>query len=40
MEHIYECRYLNENTVEITFEEIFGDNIKSQIKYWNALKVV
>ena len=32
MEHIYECRYLNENTVEIKFEEIFGEKIKSQKK--------
>ena len=32
MEHIYNCRYLNENPVEIKFEEIFGEKIKSQKK--------
>ena len=32
MEHLYECEFLNETTIEIKYEEIYGDNIKLQKK--------
>ena len=32
MEHIYECKYLNEKRAEIKFEEIFENDLKKQKK--------
>ena len=38
MEHIYKCIILNEQTPEIKFEEIYGDNITKIKKIQERLK--
>ena len=38
MEHIYECKHLNEKRAEIKFEEIFKNDINNRRKLWRDLK--
>ena len=39
MEHIYECKYLNEKRAEIKFEEIFENDLKKQKKIMERFKL-
>ena len=38
MQHIYSCKLLNENQIEISYDKLHNGNLKSQIKVFRRMK--
>ena len=38
MAHIYLCKYLNQNNPEISYDQIYNGNLKSQIKVYKRFE--
>ena len=40
MKHLYECKSMNENEAEISFEKIYNGNVNEQLKVSKRMNIV
>ena len=40
MKHLYECKKMNENEAEISFEKIYNGNVNEQLKVSKRMNIV